>query len=141
MTNREFYQSVINAAINPDVTAHAEAALTKLDATNAKRAEKAAEKNEANRTLIDAMLPYLTTEPQTANDMMVYTGENVQKTSYLLRQAVKLGLCDVMDVKVAKKGTQKGYFINPAPVDGEVVDAEFTEVTDVADVEGVPRNF
>lgn len=47
----------------------------------------------------------------------------------------------MMDVKVAKKGTQKGYFVNPPSVDGEVVDAEFTEVTDAADTEGAPHNF
>jgi ATP/maltotriose-dependent transcriptional regulator MalT len=113
MTNREFYSAIINASISDEITAHAEAALTKLDETNVKRAAKQAEKSAENMTAIKAVVAELTDKPQTATDMMGVTGESVQKTSYYLRTAAKMGLCEVTDVKVAKKGTQKGYFVVP----------------------------
>ncbi len=119
MTNREFYEKVVAAAIDADTTAHAEAALAKLDETNAKRAEKQAEKSAENMAAIKAVVAELTDKPQTATDMMGVTGESVQKTSYYLRTAAKMGLCEVTDVKVAKKGTQKGYFVVPGTTTDE----------------------
>lgn len=119
MTNREFFTAIINAGISDEVTAHAEAALTKLEETNAKRVEKQAEKNAENMAAIKAVVAELTDKPQTATDMMGVTGESVQKTSYYLRTAAKMGLCEVTDVKVAKKGTQKGYFVVPGTTTAE----------------------
>lgn len=113
MTNRDFYEKIVAAAIDADITAHAEAALAKLDETNAKRAEKQAEKSAENMAAIKAVVAELNDKPQTATDMMGVTGESVQKTSYYLRTAAKMGLCEVTDVKVAKKGAQKGYFVVP----------------------------
>lgn len=136
MTNREFFQTVINANINADITAHAEDALAKLDATNAKRAEKAAEKSAENVAAINALVPYLTGDPQTATDLMQYSGASVQRTSYLLRTAVKMGLCEVTDVKVAKKGMQKGYFVSGVAT----TEATETEATNAADTETTPVN-
>lgn len=133
MTNREFYEKVIAAAIDTETTEHAQALLTKLDETNAKRAEKAAEKNDENVAEARALVAYLNDKPQTASDLMNAAGASVQKTSYLLRLAVKLGHAQVTDVKVAKKGTQKGYFVDgtetPIPTDA----AATTETTEAAE--------
>ena len=119
MTARTFYQSVIeflgdnNKAA--DVVEYAEGAIAKLDAINAKRKEKtdkkSLEKAAENAPLLDTLVANLTTEPQTASDMMDLIGQNVQKTSTLLRQLVAAERASVQDVKVKGKGTQKGYTV------------------------------
>lgn len=119
MTARIFYQSVIEFLGDndkaADVVEYAEGAIAKLDAINAKRKEKtdkkSLEKAAENAPLLDTLVANLTTEPQTASDMMGLIGQNVQKTSTLLRQLVAAERASVQDVKVKGKGTQKGYTV------------------------------
>lgn len=119
MTARIFYQSVIEFLSDndkaADVVEYAEGAIAKLDAINAKRKEKtdkkSLEKAAENAPLLDTLVANLTTEPQTASDMMALIGQNVQKTSTLLRQLVAAERASVQDVKVKGKGTQKGYTV------------------------------
>lgn len=119
MTARIFYQSVIEFLSDndkaADVVEYAEGAIAKLDAINAKRKEKtdkkSLEKAAENAPLLDTLVANLTTEPQTASDMMGLIGQNVQKTSTLLRQLVAAERASVQDVKVKGKGTQKGYTV------------------------------
>jgi hypothetical protein len=119
MTARIFYQSVIELLSDndkaADVVEYAEGAITKLDAINAKRKEKtdkkSLEKAAENAPLLDTLVANLTAEPQTASDMMGLIGQNVQKTSTLLRQLVAAERASVQDVKVKGKGTQKGYTV------------------------------
>ena len=119
MTARIFYQSVIEFLSDndkaADVVEYAEGAIAKLDAINAKRKEKTDKKSleraAENAPLLDTLVANLTTEPQTASDMMGLIGQNVQKTSTLLRQLVAAEKASVQDVKVKGKGTQKGYTI------------------------------
>lgn len=111
MTNREFYEKVITANIDTEVTQHASVAIKRLDDSNMRRVEKQAEKTAENRSFIDELMGYLTSEAQTASDLKEKFDASTQKISYLMRKAVELGLCEVTDVKVAKKGVQKGYFI------------------------------
>jgi hypothetical protein len=119
MTARIFYQSVIEFLSDndkaADVVEYAEGAIAKLDAINAKRKEKtdkkSLEKAAENAPLLDTLVANLTTEPQTASDMMDLIKQNVQKTSTLLRQLVAAERASVQDVKVKGKGTQKGYTI------------------------------
>jgi predicted Rossmann fold nucleotide-binding protein DprA/Smf involved in DNA uptake len=119
MTARIFYQSVIEFLSDndkaADVVEYAEGAIAKLDAINAKRKEKtdkkSLEKAAENAPLLDTLVANLTTEPKTASDMMDLIGQNVQKTSTLLRQLVAAERASVQDVKVKGKGTQKGYTV------------------------------
>lgn len=119
MTARIFYQSVIEFLSDndkaADVVEYAEGAIAKLDAINAKRKEKTDKKSleraAENAPLLDTLVANLTAEPQTASDMMGLIGQNVQKTSTLLRQLVAAEKASVQDVKVKGKGTQKGYTI------------------------------
>ena len=72
MTNREFYTAIVSANLNPDLIAHAEAALAKMDAANAKRKEapaKPSKKAEENAPIKAAILGTLTAEAQTASAM------------------------------------------------------------------------
>lgn len=119
MTARDFYTAVIDVLsahdMREDLIEYAEGAIAKLDAINAKRKgktdKKSLEKAAENAPLLDTLVANLTTEPQTASDMMGLIGQNVQKTSTLLRQLVAAERASVQDVKVKGKGTQKGYTV------------------------------
>ena len=115
MTNREFYEAIANGTINADVTAHAEAALAKMDATNEKRRNTPSKKAVENQPLIDTIVnEILTNEPKTATDVAATLGVSVQKASALLRQVVAEGKATATDVKVPKKGVQKAYTLADA---------------------------
>lgn len=114
MTNREFYTAITAIETIPaELKEFAEAAIVKMDETNAKRKEKAAEKPskkaEENAPLVNEAHTVLGTETKTASDVAEAMGINVQKASYLLRTLVAEGRATVEDIKVPKKGTVKAY--------------------------------
>ena len=113
MTNREFYTAVMNAeTLTADVREHAEAALAKLDATNEKRKNTTSKKALENQPLIDRIVTeILNDQPKTASDVAAVLEVSVQKASMLCRAAVDQGHAKSQDVKVPKKGTQKGYIV------------------------------
>lgn len=110
MTNRDFYNAIINGTINDEVIAHATASLEKLDATNEKRRNTPSKTQEANAPLYAQIVDtILTAEPKTASDVAADLGVSVQKASALLRGLVADGKAVSTDVKVAGKGTCKAY--------------------------------
>ena len=125
MTNREFYTTIVETIENEELVAHAQAQLSKLDATAEKRKGKVSkadqEKRDANAALATHIAKdILTAEPKTATDVAaILTAEGepdaepvkVQKASYLLRLAVDMELAAVTEVKIPKKGTQKAYTV------------------------------
>ena len=114
MTNREFYTAVIEANVNEDLTAYATAAIEKLDATNAKRvvknAEKAAEKEAERAPIREAIVAVMTDEPKTATTLIAEAGVEIkpQAMPSLLKALVEAGTIEKVDVKVQGQGTQKG---------------------------------
>lgn len=111
MTNREFFENIINGTINDDIIAHAVDAIAKMDARNAKRAGKPSKTAVANAPLIEDIKVILTDTPQTAGEIATRIGVSVQKASALCRQIVANGDAQVTEVKVPKKGKQKGYYL------------------------------
>ena len=117
MTNREFYTAVINANINDELTEYAAAEIEKLDATNAKRrekaAEKSAEKNAEKAPIREALFNALGSEPQTATALIEATGLEIKPQSIpsLMKTFVEAGTVLKVDVKVKGKGTQRGYVL------------------------------
>ena len=120
MTNRDFYNAIINAdltAILEDemaksVKEHAKAALGKLDATNEKRRNSTSKKAEENLPLMEQMVnEVLSFEPMTASDIGAALGISHNKATPIVKMAVARGLAGVKDIKVPKKGMQKGYFL------------------------------
>lgn len=113
MTIREFFNAVIEGNYNDELTAKATEELAKMDAANAKRKEKAAtgesKKAQENAPIIAALTAALTNDFQTAGDLAAVVGISTQKASSLLRQIVAAGNAVSEDIKVAKKGTCKGY--------------------------------
>ena len=108
MTEREFLNAVIAETQNTDLASYAVAKLEKLDARNAKRAEKPSKKSLENAPLIEKIKTLLTSEPMLASAVAEKLEISTQKASALLRQ---IDGVSVTDVKVPKKGMQKGYFI------------------------------
>ena len=108
MTNRDFYNAVINANINEEMTSFATEAIAKLNERNAKRASKPSAKQKENEPIIKAISEVLTSEPMLASKIAELCGISVNKASAL---AKKVEGVQSVDVKVKGKGTQKGYFL------------------------------
>jgi hypothetical protein len=116
MTNREFYQEVINANINDELTDFATAGLEKLDHTNSLRkeatAKKAQEREVAERAPIrEAIMAVMTIEPKTATTLIAESGVEIkpQAIPSLLKGLVEDGTIVKSDVKFTGKGKQRGY--------------------------------
>ena len=106
MTNRDFYNAVINANINEEMSSFATEAIAKLDERNAKRASKPSKKSLENEPIKAKILEVLSTEPKVASEVAELVGISTQKASALLRQIEGL---EVSEVKVPKRGKMKGY--------------------------------
>ena len=122
-TMREFLNAVIAIeGVDAEVADFASAEIAKIDATNAKRKAKAAEKREADTEFVDMFVSFLSDTALTASDIKAKFIEagvaviadkdlTVQKVSALGKRAVAEGKATKVDVKVAKKGTQVGYVL------------------------------
>lgn len=115
MTNREFFENVINGTITEEMVAHATNAIAKLDERNAKRANQPSKKAIENEPIKANIKEYLARTDEhdfaTASEIATELELKVQKVSALCRQMVADGTLTVTDVKVKGKGTQKGYAI------------------------------
>ena len=120
MTNRDFYNAIINADLTAvfedemaeSVKEHAKAALGKLDATNEKRRNSASKKELENLPIMEQIVnEVLSFEPMTASDIGAVLGISHTKATPIVKMAVARGLVGVKDIKVPKKGMQKGYFL------------------------------
>ena len=125
MTNREFYNAVMNAeTISDEIRDHAAALLEKMDAKNAERSSKPTKAQKENEALLPIVREVLATSdhPVTSSDLFEAKPElkNVQKCSSLLRILEKSGEVTSIEVKVKGKGKAKGYSL----ADAEPSDAE-----------------
>jgi len=108
MTQRDFYNAVINANINEEMSSFATEAIAKLDERNAKRASKPSKTQIANEPIIKAIASVLTDEPMLVSKIAELCEISTQKASALVK---KVEGVQSVDVKVKGKGTQKGYFL------------------------------
>lgn len=115
MTNREFYEAIVKANVNDELTAFAQTALEKLDNANLARKEAAAKKaieREAERAPIrEAIVACITDEPKTATSLIAEAGVEIkpQAMPSLLRALVEAGEIERTEIKVKGKGKQIGY--------------------------------
>ena len=140
MTMRKYHEAVLAIPDCPaDVAEKARAEIVKLDATNAKRAEKQSAKAKENEPLKVAIYEYLLangtkTSPEIA--LALTTAENevsTSKVSSMCRQMVDDGRLTASEVKVPKKGKLKAYTAIPSDEMGEddpiqVTDAELNSM-------------
>lgn len=113
ITMRQYHEAVISGNITDEVIAKAKAEIAKLDATNAKRAEKAAEKAKENLPIKQAIFDFLVANGtkftvEIAKGVEVLEG-STPKASAMCRQMVDEGRLTVSDVSVKGKGKQKAY--------------------------------
>ena len=113
ITLRQLYTAVVEGNITPAMKEKAQAEIAKLDATNAKRAEKAAEKAKENLPIKQAIYEYLVangtkTTAEIAKGVEVLEG-SAPKASAMCRQMVDGGQLTVSEVSVKGKGKQKAY--------------------------------
>ena len=114
MTKREMYVAIVNGEMNEEMQALAAELIEGLDATNAKRKEKAdekrAEKLEAEAKLVDSIVEFLGDEFVTASDICDAFEEiaTPQKATVLVKRAVEDGRAVTEKVKGAK-GKVNGY--------------------------------
>ena len=116
MTNREFFTAVIAIENVPaDIKEHAEAALVKMDETNAKRKEKAKETDatakwaEENAEIIEAAYVALGTETKVGADVAAAIETSPQKVTHIMRYLANQGRVVVGETKLPKKGMVKTY--------------------------------
>lgn len=112
MTNREFFNAVIKANVNDELTSHATAELEKLDKRNAQRSSKPSKTQLENEPIKAHLLEILAVKPMTASEIHEADASlSTQKISSLCRQLVKASKLAVEDVKIPKKGKQKQYHL------------------------------
>ena len=113
MTNREFFNSIINGtSISAEQKAFAESAIVKLDASNARKKNTLSKTQVENLELMDTMLKaYVTATPQTASQIGEAMGLTTSKASALLRKLAENGEVSVSEVKSTAKsgGKVKAY--------------------------------
>lgn len=102
MTQREFFNAVINGTVNAEMVEFAQNEITKLDTRNAKKSEKTANAHAEEKTQI---LAVLTDKVQLASEIAEKVGMSTAKVSGLLG---RMDGITVTDVKV-KGGKRKGY--------------------------------
>lgn len=115
ITLRQYHEAVISGNITDVIIAKARAEIAKLDATNAKRAEKAAEKAKENDPIKNAIYNLLVEKGamvSSAIAMELTTPEaeiTTSKASSMCRQMVEERRLTVEDIKVKGKGKVKQY--------------------------------
>lgn len=111
MTNREFYQAVINANVNAELTDFAADAIEKLDKRNATRKSKPTKSQAENENFKADIIEFLTGKEDFTLCSAIAAHFNVtsQKATGVLALMVKDGTVEVADVKVPKQGKRKGY--------------------------------
>ena len=115
MTKREFYEAVINANVNDELTNYAREGLVALDHTNEVRkaatAKKALEKEAERAPIREAIVNAIGTEPKTATMLIEEAGVELkpQAMPSLLKSLIEAGVINKTQVKVPGKGKQVGY--------------------------------
>lgn len=110
MTNREFFENIINGTVGTEEIEHAKAEIEKLNARNAKRANTPSKKSVENEPIKANIADFLNGKDFTvASEIAKGLELSTQKVSALCRQMVENGTLTVTEIKVKGKGTQKGY--------------------------------
>ena len=126
MTNREFFNAIVSANINADLTAHALAEIGKLDKKNAKRKATEGEIKTENKPIAEAIVTALANGSMISSNLAKAIGQSVQKTNGVAGEMVKLGMLTKTKVKVKNKGEVTAYAL-------AVADTEDTATEEVAE--------
>lgn len=129
MTKREFFVKAAAGEMNEEMMTFAAEQLVKMDETLAKRKGKVSEREQAKRDANEVLArrvvaEILGAEAKTATDIaaemnalmpeVLEKPANSQKASAVMKKAMELDLVVQSEVKIPKKGTQKGYTVKVA---------------------------
>ena len=109
MTNREFYNAIINNTITAEVTDFAKAEIDKLNARNDKRRNTPTKEQIVNEGIKTEMLSVLANGAMVASEISAKMGISTQKVTALAKQLVEAEKVVSVDVKIKGKGTVKQY--------------------------------
>lgn len=120
MTQREFFNAVINANVSAEITAFATERIKHLDDVNANRKSKGTPTQRENVETMAKILNGVEFGVQyTASALAEKFGISTAKASALAKKFVDNGQATVTDVKIKGKGKVKGYTFT-APETAEV---------------------
>ena len=111
MTNRDFFNAVINANISDELTDFAKSEIEKLDARNDKRRNTLTKEQKANEEIKVQILDFIGNGKMVASEIANGLSLSTQKVSALCKQLVESDKLSVEDVKIKGKGTVKGYAV------------------------------
>lgn len=113
MTQKEFFNAIIEANINDDVTAVAKGFLERLEARKEKRSTKPTKTQLENIALMNKITEYASEYPEGvfASDIAANFEISIQKASALCHQLAKHGQMMDEEVKVKNKGKLKKYTV------------------------------
>lgn len=115
MTQREFFERVVNTTAEEELREKATELLEKLDKKNASRASKPSKTQLANEPIKSAILEYLEGDKiQTAAEIAEALDISTQKASALARQLTEENKVVQSEVKLPKKGKVKAYSLATA---------------------------
>ena len=116
MTQKEFFEAVMNADVEQELRDFAADRLEKLIAqrekANARAKEKRAEKNDYEPIRV-ALLEVMTTEPKTAPALIAEAGLDItpHKVSYAMRALIEDGKVTKTQITVSGKGKHVAYAV------------------------------
>ena len=110
MTQKEFFQKVVEANINEEMTAYATKAIEKITERNEKRKTTPTKSQKANEEFKAQIAEFLAGKEEytLCSEIADHFEVNTQKASGVLGLMVKDGKVEAADVKV-KNGKRKGY--------------------------------
>ena len=112
ITLRQLFTAVVEDKITPAMQEKAKAEIAKLDATNAKRVEKAKAKAVEYEPIKSAIAEFLKVSgTKTTSEIAVAIEQSVPKTSAMCRQMVDEGRLTASEVSVPKRGKQRAYTV------------------------------
>ena len=115
ITMRQFFEAFINGEATPAMYERAKAEIAKMDATNAKRSEKAKAKSAENEPIKSAIYEFVSVNgTKTTTEIAVAIDQSVSKTSAMCRQMVDEGRLTASEVAVKGKGKHKAYTAIPS---------------------------
>lgn len=115
MTQREFFTAVAEANVSEEITAYANAQVTKLDERNKAKKNETSARQSANKELAEKILTRMENGvTYTAAEIVGFGVDGVvstQKATPLMKILAENGQVTITDVAIKGKGKVKGYTI------------------------------
>lgn len=113
MTNREFYNAIINGTMNEEIQNFAKEAIQKMDERNEKRTSTPSKTSIENAPIKKKIVEFITERNEfcIASAIAEAIEISTNKASALCRQLVSDGELIEKEVKIPKQGKRKAYNI------------------------------